>query len=49
MTHDRNVILRQVLTALAELREASKGMEAALAEMNDALGAVVDRLEELEK
>ena len=31
------------------MRDASTRMETALAEMNDALGAVVDRLEELEK
>ena len=47
MADDTNEVLRQVLTALAELREASTRMETALAEMNDVLGAVVDRLEEL--
>ena len=46
MGDDTNEILRQVLTALAELREASTRMETALAEMNDVLGAVVDHLEE---
>ena len=38
---------RLTRTGLAELREASTRMETALAEMNDVLGGVVDRLEEL--